>query len=81
MPVIEMCGYRSAWAMPICWAWAAAARSARRTSGRRCKQLRRNAHHHVARRRGNRPLSQAGLQVGGRNAQQGAKLVLASAAD
>ena len=41
------------------------------------QQLRRNAHHHFAGRRGDRPLSQAGLQVGGRNAQQGAKLVLA----
>ena len=41
------------------------------------QQFRRNAHHRFARRRGNRPLSQAGLQVGGRNAQQGAKPVLA----
>ena len=30
-----MWGYKAAWAMPICWAWAAAARSALRISGRR----------------------------------------------
>ncbi len=74
---MEMWGYRLAWAMPICWAWAAAVRSAARTFRPPLEQLRRDAHRHVDGRCRNRPLSETGLQVGGWNAQQRAKLVLA----
>jgi len=59
--------------MPICSAWEAASRSALPHVGTAAEQFGGNAHGHFRRHGGNGPVAQQVLQVGGRDAQQGAE--------